>query len=185
MESYCPQNHHKHSVTFNELSLSNLDVSNYLKQDNVPQFQQVQFDTQSSTKGNHEDVQEEDIHEDTPQEDDEQTKIEEIPQQYLRRSTRDKTFPKRYDDFVTSVAFISNEGEPDSYQEALKVSDSDKWKLGMKEEMDSLAMNKTWDLVEILESRKVVGCKCVYKLKKGADDTVPKYKVRLVAKGFS
>ena len=60
-------------VTFNELSISNLDVSNDLKQANVPQFQQIQFDTMSSTKGNHEDVQEEDIHEDTPQEEDEQT----------------------------------------------------------------------------------------------------------------
>ena len=53
---------------------------------------------------------------DTPQEeDDEQTEIEEIPQQSLRISTRDRTFPKRYDDFVTSVALISNEGEPDNY----------------------------------------------------------------------
>ena len=55
----------------------------------------------------------------------------------------------------------------------------------MKEEMDSLAKNKTWDLVELPESRKVVGCKWVYKLKKGADDIIPKYKERLVAKGFS
>ena len=66
----------------------------------------------------------------------------------------------------------------------MKVSDSDKWKLAMKEKMDSLAKNKTWDLVELSESRKVVGCKWVYKLKKGADDTVLKYKARLVAKGF-
>ena len=49
---------------------------------------------------------------DTPQEeDDEQTKIEEIPQQSLQRPTQDITFPNRYDDFVTSVALISNEGE--------------------------------------------------------------------------
>ena len=65
------------------------------------------------------------------------------------------------------------------------MSDSDKWKLAMKEEMDSLAKNKTWDLVKLPESRKVVGCKWVYKLKKGVDDTVLKYKARLVAKGFS
>ena len=51
--------------------------------------------------------------------------------------------------------------------------------------MDSLAKKKTWDLVELPESRKVVGCKWVYKLKKGVDDTVPRYKDRLVAKGFS
>ena len=65
------------------------------------------------------------------------------------------------------------------------MSDSDKWKLEMKEEMDSLEKNKTWDLVELPDSRKVVGYKWVYKLKKGADDNVPKYKVRLVGKGFS
>ena len=51
--------------------------------------------------------------------------------------------------------------------------------------MDSLANNKTWDLVELPKSRKMVGCKWVYKLKKGADDTVPKYKARPVAKRFS
>ena len=39
--------------------------------------------------------------------------------------------------------------------------------------------------LELPESRKVVGCKWVYKSKKGTDDTVPKYKARLVAKGFS
>lgn len=171
-------------VIFDELSLSNLDVSNDLIQANVPQLQQIQFDTLLSTRRNNEDVQEENIHEDTPQED-EQTEIVEIPQQTLLRSTRDRTFPKRYDDFVTSVTFISNEGEPDIYKEALEVSDSDKWKLAMKDEMDSLAKNKTWDLVELLESKKVVGCKWVYKLKKGADDTVLKYKAKLVAKGFS
>ena len=54
------------------------------------------------------------------------------------------------------------------------MSDSDKWKLAMREEMDSLAKKKTWYLVELLGSRKVVGCKWVYKLKKGVDDTVPK-----------
>ena len=31
----------------------------------------------------------------------------------------------------------------------------------------------------------MVGCKWVFKLKKGADDTIPKYIARLVAKGFS
>ena len=31
----------------------------------------------------------------------------------------------------------------------MKVSESAKWKLAMKEEMDSLEKNKTWDLVEL------------------------------------
>ena len=54
----------------------------------------------------------------------------------------------------------------------------------MKEEMYSLAKNKTWDLVELSKSRKMVGCKWVYKLKKGVDDTVPKYKQDWLQKGF-
>jgi hypothetical protein len=33
--------------------------------------------------------------------------------------------------------------------------------------------------------KKTVGCKWVYKLKKGVDDKVKRYKARLVAKGYS
>ena len=55
----------------------------------------------------------------------------------------------------------------------------------MKEEMDELVMNKTWDLVELSKDMKVVGCKWVYKLKKGVDDKFERYKARLVAKGYS
>ena len=51
--------------------------------------------------------------------------------------------------FFTYVALITNDGEPSCYQEAMKVSESAKRKLTMKEEMDSLEKNKTWDLVEL------------------------------------
>ena len=53
-----------------------------------------------------------------------------------------------------------------------------------EEEMDSLQKNKTWELVEFLEGRKVVGCKWVFKLNKGVDGKIERYKVRLVAKGY-
>ena len=55
----------------------------------------------------------------------------------------------------------------------------------MKDEMKALYKNATWDLVELLNDRKNVGCKWVYKLKRGVDDTKDRYKARLVAKGFS
>jgi hypothetical protein len=42
--------------------------------------------------------------------------------------------------------------------------------------MDALERNKTRDLVEIPKDRKVVGYKWVYKLKKGIDDKVERYK---------
>jgi hypothetical protein len=50
---------------------------------------------------------------------------------------------------------------------------------------DALEMNKTWDLVELSKDMKVVGCKWVYKLKKGVDDKVERYKQRMVEKGYS
>jgi len=55
----------------------------------------------------------------------------------------------------------------------------------MKEEMDSLEKNKTWELVKLPKDRKMVGCKWVFKLKKGVDGKVERYKARLVAKGYS
>jgi hypothetical protein len=67
----------------------------------------------------------------------------------------------------------------------MKSSNSDKWKEAMKDEMKELEKNATWDLVEIPRDKKTIGCKWVYKLKKGVDDKVERYKARLVAKGFS
>ena len=50
-------------------------------------------------------------------------------------------------------------------------SNGDKWKEAMKDEMKALDKNATWDLVELPKDRKTVGCKWVYKLKRGVDDT--------------
>jgi hypothetical protein len=67
----------------------------------------------------------------------------------------------------------------------MKGSNSDKWKEVMKDEMNALVKNATWDLVELPRNRKTVGCKWVYKMKKGVDDKVERYKERLVVKGYS
>ena len=45
--------------------------------------------------------------------------------------------------------------------------------------------NKTWELVEPPKGRKIVGCKWVFKLKKGVDGKIEICKARLVAKGYS
>eukprot|EP00253_Pinus_taeda_P007226 PITA_07226 len=85
--------------------------------------------------------------------------IEEVLETSLRRSTRIKRPPRRYDDYVTSVAFTTNDDEPLCYQEAIEGSKSDKWKAAMKDEMKALGKNGTWDRVELLKDRKTVGCK--------------------------
>lgn len=55
----------------------------------------------------------------------------------------------------------------------------------LKEEYESIIKNKTWDLFELLEGKEPIGCKWLYKPKFKADGSVDKYKVSLVAKGYS
>ena len=64
--------------------------------------------------------------------------------------------------------------------------DSDFWKDAAGEEMVSLKKNETWVLVDKPEDKKTIGCKWVFKRKPGIVGVEPpRYKGRLVAKGFS
>ena len=64
-------------------------------------------------------------------------------------------------------------------------NDREKWSEAMDKEMNSIQSNKVWELVELPEGKKPIGCKWVYKIKKGADGEIERYKARIVAKGFS
>jgi hypothetical protein len=55
----------------------------------------------------------------------------------------------------------------------------------MDEEIDSIEINNTWDLVDLPEGKKNIGAKWVYKTKLNVDGKVEKYKARLVSQGFS
>ena len=54
----------------------------------------------------------------------------------------------------------------------------------MKEEMDSLVNNQTWDLVQLPVGKRALHNKWVYKLKE-EDGGKKRYKARLVVKGFA
>ena len=54
----------------------------------------------------------------------------------------------------------------------------------MKSELDSMYSNHVWHLVKVPNDIKPVGCKWVYKRKRGIDGKVEPFKVRLVAKGY-
>ena len=55
----------------------------------------------------------------------------------------------------------------------------------MKDEMDSMASNRVWNLAELSDGVKAIGCKWVFKTKKDSMGNIERYKARLVAKGFT
>ncbi|KAG9454908.1 hypothetical protein H6P81_007812 [Aristolochia fimbriata] len=74
--------------------------------------------------------------------------------------------PVRYmfEDMV-SFALTVGTGDPSTFSEAMKVDDSDVWLHAMKEEMESLLKNQTWELVELPKGKRAIGCKWVYRKK--------------------
>ena len=117
------------------------------------------------------------------QDDDVCIEPENIPtpvEQPVRRSTRFTKPPARFTDYV----MLTDAGEPSCYKEAILASDHAKWEHAMRNELDSIHKNGTWDLVPLPKDRKALPCKWVYKYKYTADSASPKYKARLVAKGF-
>ena len=56
----------------------------------------------------------------------------------------------------------------------------------MVEEMEYLYKNQTWELAQLLEGKKAIGCKWVYKKRPAVSKKEgKKFKARLVAKGYS
>ncbi|KAL3337659.1 hypothetical protein AABB24_030003 [Solanum stoloniferum] len=55
----------------------------------------------------------------------------------------------------------------------------------MIEEIQSIEKNQTWELVDLLEGKNVIGLKWIFKTKFNADGSVKRHKARRVAKGYS
>ena len=87
------------------------------------------------------------------------------------------------------MAFLSEASspepyEPRTYEEALAGHSREQWELAMKEEIESLQENNTWDLTALPPDRKALRGKWVYKLKRGPFGEVLRHKARWVVKGF-
>jgi hypothetical protein len=79
---------------------------------------------------------------------------------------------------------LTDSGEPECYEEAMQVDTKKKWEQCMKEEMDSLENNQTWDMVQFPTGKISLQNKWVYKLKE-EDGGEKRYKARLVVKVVS
>ena len=71
--------------------------------------------------------------------------------------------------------------EPVRFEDAIK---TDIWVNAMKEELNAIERNQTWELVNLPKGKKSIDVKWVYKVKLKPTGEVEKYKARLVAKGF-
>ena len=98
-----------------------------------------------------------------------------------RHSTRVRSVPTHLLDYRCYTA-LATLHEPHTYREA---STDPLWQIAMKEELDALSKNDTWDLVTLPPGKSVVGCKWIYKIKTRSDRSIECYKARLVAKGFT
>ena len=69
------------------------------------------------------------------------------------------------------------EGDPTSFEEAMRSPYSSKWLEAMEDEMRSMGRNKVWELEEIPKGAKTVGCKWIYKMKYDSKGNIERYKV--------
>ena len=106
----------------------------------------------------------------------------------IRRSGRIPRQPDRYYSFLVRdgdpIELDENNEDPITYMDALQRSDSEAWLGAMRSEMESMEINNVWTLVDPPEGIKPIGCKWIFKRKRGADGKVETYKARLVAKGY-
>ena len=69
------------------------------------------------------------------------------------------------------------EGDPTSFEEAMRSAPSSKWLEAMEDEMKSIKTNGDWDLETIPKGAKMVGCKWVYKTKHDSKRNIERFKV--------
>ncbi|KAL0548750.1 hypothetical protein IC582_013218 [Cucumis melo] len=112
------------------------------------------------------------------------------PSQSLRmpqRSGRIVSQPNRYLGLTETQVVIPDDGveDPLSYKQAMNDVDKDQWVKAMDLEMESMYFNLVWELVDLPEGVKPIGCKWIYKRKRDSAGKVQTFKARLVAKGYT
>jgi hypothetical protein len=109
---------------------------------------------------------------------------EEEIRRYPRRENRTNV-----DDYFKTKVLSAEEIDldtPSTYKEAINSENSEKWKISMNEELNSLKKMKVFKKIEELpRNSPIVGSKWVYKIKINPKGELEKFKSRLVAKGYT
>ena len=95
--------------------------------------------------------------------------------------------PIRFIGLGETYEVISEEAEldPYTYEKAMNDIDAHHWVKVMKSKLDSMYSNQVWDLVKAPNGIKPIGCKWVYKRKRGIDEKFETFKERLVVKWYT
>ncbi|KAA0058362.1 gag/pol protein [Cucumis melo var. makuwa] len=104
-----------------------------------------------------------------------------------RRSRRVISQPNRYLGLTETQVVIPDDGveDPLSYKQAMNDVDKDQWVKAMDLEMESMYFNSVWELADLPEEVKPIGCKWIYKRKRDSAGKLHAFKARLVAKGYT
>jgi hypothetical protein len=102
-----------------------------------------------------------------------------IPSEYEVYSSTDT---KSYEIYVSED--VDAEGDPTTYEEDMWSPNLSNWVSAIEYELESIKMNKVWDIEIIPQGAKTVSYKWVHKTKRVSKMNIERYKARLVAKGF-
>ena len=96
---------------------------------------------------------------------------------------KDSSFPSsRYS--PNEYVLLTDEGEPECYEEAMEDEHKNQWIEAMQDEMKSLHENHTYELVKLPKGMRALKNNWVFKVKVEKHNLKPRYKARLVVKGF-
>ena len=146
-------------------------------QQQLPPQQRVRFDenVQENNDNNHEEALH-GIRQDNNDRDNEPI---------LRRSSRQRQEPRQFWKASAYTTKASQIYVPETYYEAMNCQDRDLWKEAIDKEIESLAANRTWEVVEKPKDQNICGNKWVFKVKSKSDGSIDRYKARLCAQGFT
>ena len=106
-----------------------------------------------------------------------------MPNEGRRYPLRERRAPRRFPN--EENVLLTDEGQPESFEEAKNDTHNQKWLSAVQEEMDSLYENHTYELIELLRGKKALQNKWVFKLKPGDGGNPLRYKAQIVVKYFS